>query len=93
MGAFILFIVGIVFGAVIGALIVEHRVKEVYKKVSDLEQAKLLSEECYRDAVRENYPTKKSYDAEVGRVHDHRYGYIEGFRAALHLFKENFYIE
>ena len=86
MFGFVLFLVGIIFGGIIGILVVEHRCHEASEKVSDIDMAKDLSEECYPDPRRDEYPSDEEYELAVGRVYDHRNAYVNGFVGGVHVF-------
>ena len=88
MYGFILFLSGLIFGAVAGVIIVEQRDRDASERVSDVDIAKDLSEECYPDAERNDYPSEEEYEIAEGRVYDHRNAYVNGFVAAIHTYNK-----
>lgn len=93
MLGFILFLSGLIFGAVAGVIVMEQRVRDASERVSDIDVAKDLSEECYPDADPKDYPSTDEYEAAVGRVYDHRNAYVNGFVAAIHTYNKELDIQ
>ena len=93
MFGFILFLIGIFFGAIIGALLVERKIKKTSEKVSDVETVKVYAEDCYPSVDKKDYPSEKEFDLAEGRVFDHRNGYINGFFAAVGIFNRELEVD